>query len=492
MRLLQKILSHGLLIAFIAAAILLYLYRSDVFPHWFGEGRVPIAEQPASGSTPEDVASSQSKEPDQADNHIVVEAQPDTAGPGEQVDLPPVANETAPETLPGEEPQQKAEVEALPPLVSAPEAQPDTAGSGEQVDLPPVANETAPETLPGEEPQRKAEVEALPPLASAPEVQPETHATEEQQTSDLPPMGHATKEAAGNGESVAAALPPLKSAEDQEVQMAPAPADVAVHPDAGKTRGPASPAATEVGTTELPPSAPATEAYDQEPAVETAPPEVQAEGTAPPQPGDTGVTAMPSTSIGGPQQSKPEFRTESADKAAANWGAPEEPEKSDYRPLGQTPDEAVGWPSGTQGDSDSGATVSEEAQYRPESSSAESARQLQVGDEPAAAAPPAEHSEQDYESRLSDARQHFWTQDLQAAVSMYQGLTQDYPTHADAWGELGNVNFRLGQWQAAAQAYATAVGLLADQGENERARHLLQILYGLDANRAAELEGRLK
>ena len=43
MRLLQKILSHGLLIGFFVAVFFLYLYRVDLFPQWFGDKAQTVA-----------------------------------------------------------------------------------------------------------------------------------------------------------------------------------------------------------------------------------------------------------------------------------------------------------------------------------------------------------------------------------------------------------------------------------------------------------------
>jgi hypothetical protein len=43
MKLIQKILSHGLLIAFFVGVFFLYLYRADLFPQWFGEEAQSVA-----------------------------------------------------------------------------------------------------------------------------------------------------------------------------------------------------------------------------------------------------------------------------------------------------------------------------------------------------------------------------------------------------------------------------------------------------------------
>ncbi|UCE77291.1 MAG: hypothetical protein JSU62_03550, partial [Gammaproteobacteria bacterium] len=98
----------------------------------------------------------------------------------------------------------------------------------------------------------------------------------------------------------------------------------------------------------------------------------------------------------------------------------------------------------------------------------------------------------DYERRLAEARTRFWRRDIGAAVQAYESLTAAYPDSAEAWGEFGNVNFKLGHWSQAADAYYQAVSLLIEQGEAERARHLLRVLHGLDADKAGELERRLR
>jgi tetratricopeptide (TPR) repeat protein len=98
----------------------------------------------------------------------------------------------------------------------------------------------------------------------------------------------------------------------------------------------------------------------------------------------------------------------------------------------------------------------------------------------------------DYEQRLAAARTHFWQRDIGAAMQAYESLTTAYPDSAEAWGELGNVSFKLGHWSQAAEAYSHAVSLLIERGETERAQHLLRVLHGLDADKAGELERRMK
>jgi tetratricopeptide (TPR) repeat protein len=98
----------------------------------------------------------------------------------------------------------------------------------------------------------------------------------------------------------------------------------------------------------------------------------------------------------------------------------------------------------------------------------------------------------DYEQKLAAARSYFWRRDIGAAMQAYESLTTAYPNSAEAWGELGNVSFKLGHWSQAAEAYYHAVSLLIEGGETERAQHLLRVLHGLDADKAGELERRMR
>lgn len=52
MKLVQKILSHGLLIAFVVAAFFLVTNRAELFPQWFGETGTPVAVAANEPSTP--------------------------------------------------------------------------------------------------------------------------------------------------------------------------------------------------------------------------------------------------------------------------------------------------------------------------------------------------------------------------------------------------------------------------------------------------------
>ncbi|MCO6411850.1 MAG: hypothetical protein J5I92_03815 [Thiogranum sp.] len=112
MKLVQKILSHGLLIAFFVAVFFLYLYRQSLFPQWFGTESQSVAQQTESTqqerATAEPAPATAMAEPPQASASAAtgqaVEAGAadlpslagaDTAAPADD-SLPPMAGEAAP------------------------------------------------------------------------------------------------------------------------------------------------------------------------------------------------------------------------------------------------------------------------------------------------------------------------------------------------------------------------------------------------------------
>jgi tetratricopeptide (TPR) repeat protein len=118
--------------------------------------------------------------------------------------------------------------------------------------------------------------------------------------------------------------------------------------------------------------------------------------------------------------------------------------------------------------------------------------QPRIGGQAAQTTSSQAREESDYQQKLTAARELYWQRDMQGAIEAYKGLTGTYPDQADAWGELGNLNFKLGRWSDASDAYSRAIGLLIDQGDTSRATHLLRVMYGLDAEKAGELEARLR
>lgn len=98
----------------------------------------------------------------------------------------------------------------------------------------------------------------------------------------------------------------------------------------------------------------------------------------------------------------------------------------------------------------------------------------------------------DFQSQLDQARQHYWRRDLPAAEQAYRRLTESHPERAELWGELGNLFFSQNEMVQATDAYYRAIDLLIEQGDAGQARQLLGAMYQLDADKANELETRLR
>jgi len=156
---------------------------------------------------------------------------------------------------------------------------------------------------------------------------------------------------------------------------------------------------------------------------------------------------------------------------------PEEAAKQTYNPVAEAP-----------------ASVTSAPEYRPlevekaapAGAAAESAEAAAVSADSGVA------SEADYQSQLEQARQHYWGRDLPAAEQAYRGLTETHPERAEVWGELGNLFYSQREMVQATDAYYRAIELLIEQGDAERARQLLGAMYQLDADKAKELETRLR
>lgn len=88
------------------------------------------------------------------------------------------------------------------------------------------------------------------------------------------------------------------------------------------------------------------------------------------------------------------------------------------------------------------------------------------------------------------ARYAYWSGDFQKAERLYQELSQSQPHNPDYRGELGNVYYAQGRWEAAAKAYTEAAVRLIEQGDYPRAHHLYRIVHGLDREKAAEIRNK--
>jgi Flp pilus assembly protein TadD len=111
---------------------------------------------------------------------------------------------------------------------------------------------------------------------------------------------------------------------------------------------------------------------------------------------------------------------------------------------------------------------------------------------PVAAVDSGATGESDFRSQLEQARQQYWRSDMSAAEQAYRRLTESHPERAEVWGELGNLFFSQREMVQATDAYYRAIDLLIEQGDAERARQLLGTMYQLDAEKADELDARLR
>ncbi len=85
------------------------------------------------------------------------------------------------------------------------------------------------------------------------------------------------------------------------------------------------------------------------------------------------------------------------------------------------------------------------------------------------------------------ARLAAWQGELELAVKRYRELAEQAPQSIDAYGEMGNVLMRMGDWSSAADAYQRAALRAAGSGELRTAWYLHSVVAGLDPQRAAEL-----
>jgi TolA-binding protein len=89
---------------------------------------------------------------------------------------------------------------------------------------------------------------------------------------------------------------------------------------------------------------------------------------------------------------------------------------------------------------------------------------------------------------LNKARRAYWNDDLGSAASYYETLVKEFPHNPDYLGELGNVYFQQGDKQRAAKAYFNAAVRLENQGEQDRATKLGELLHKIDPGYAKALD----
>ncbi len=109
-----------------------------------------------------------------------------------------------------------------------------------------------------------------------------------------------------------------------------------------------------------------------------------------------------------------------------------------------------------------------------------------------AAQDPASQVEADeaisYYQMLASAREAYWLRDYQTAEGFYRRMIADDPDNPDGYGELANMYFNQGNWEAAASAYYEAGSRLVKSGLLAPARELVDVIRGLNGPQADALE----
>ena len=95
------------------------------------------------------------------------------------------------------------------------------------------------------------------------------------------------------------------------------------------------------------------------------------------------------------------------------------------------------------------------------------------------------------EDLLDQARLAFQNGQMDQAVQLYEKLRELNPDDPNVPGELGNVLYAQGQWQAAGIAYYDAAVLLLEHDQPGQVQYLYRVIQGLDAESAEKLRERL-
>ena len=97
-----------------------------------------------------------------------------------------------------------------------------------------------------------------------------------------------------------------------------------------------------------------------------------------------------------------------------------------------------------------------------------------------------------YYQLLASAREAYWLRDYQAAEGFYRRMIMDDPDNPDGYGELGNMYFSQGNWEAASSAYYEAGSRLVKSGLLAPARDLADVIRGLNGSQADALDQEIQ
>jgi len=83
------------------------------------------------------------------------------------------------------------------------------------------------------------------------------------------------------------------------------------------------------------------------------------------------------------------------------------------------------------------------------------------------------------EDLLQKARKAYWNDQLDDAQKLYLAYIEQDPSNPDGYGELGNLLSTLGELDEAAKMYRQAADLLKQQGKDEQAMQLHEVLESI-------------
>ena len=89
------------------------------------------------------------------------------------------------------------------------------------------------------------------------------------------------------------------------------------------------------------------------------------------------------------------------------------------------------------------------------------------------------------------ARQTYWRGDALGAEKLYLKLADVEDDNPDIYGELGNVYYAQGKWDAAGKAYYEAAIRLLALNRNNQVNYLLRVIQGLDSDSAEKLKQKI-
>lgn len=99
--------------------------------------------------------------------------------------------------------------------------------------------------------------------------------------------------------------------------------------------------------------------------------------------------------------------------------------------------------------------------------------------------------EEQYFQIINNARHAFWQGQHDVAITRYEQAILHLPASVEAYGELGNVYYSMGQWDKSGENLYQAAIRLVDVGQIQRAQYLLSVISGLKPARVKDLEKKL-